>query len=135
MYNVTTQNDYILDNPKGKMNDGKSKPIGKYCKVTIEKSAREVSRKKQVVYPILFGKKPSGIWVEIEIIDSLLAWEFVVAKGAWITVEDSLIEELKAAGLEMPKQHNGQEKFRLFLEENPEITKFLFNKFRKVIAE
>jgi len=131
-YNTSNLSDYILDNPSGKMNDGKSKPIGKYSKVMIQKSTTEATRKTLIQYPIKFGKKPSGIWVEYEILDSLLMWDLVVAKGAWITVDDSLIEELKNNNIEMPKQHQGRENFRKWLEENEDATKYLFSKLKAV---
>lgn len=131
-YSSSNLSDYILDNPSGKMNDGKSKAIGKYSKVMIQKSTTEATRKNLIQYPIKFGKKPSGIWVEYEILDSLLMWDLVVAKGAWITVDDSLIEELKNNNIEMPKQHQGRENFRKWLEENEEASKHLFNKLKAV---
>ena len=131
-YSPTAMGDYILDNPSGKMNDGKTKSIGKYSKVMIQKSTSEATRKNIIQYPIRFGKKPSGIWVEYEILDCLLMWDLVVAKGAWITVDDSLIEELKAVEIEMPKQHQGRENFRKWLEENEQATKYLFGKLKAV---
>lgn len=134
-YSITNLSDYILDNPSGKMNDGKSKPIGKYSKVMIQKSTTENTRKTIVQYPIKFGKKPSGVWIEYEILDSLLAWDFIAAKGAWITVDDSLIEELKKVDIEIAKQHQGRDNFRKWLEENPEACKYLFNKLKAVQAK
>lgn len=134
-YSTTAMNDFILDNPSGKMNDGKSKSIGKYSKVIIQKSTSESTRKTIVQYPIKFGKKPSGIWIEYEILDCLLMWELVVAKGAWITVDDSLIEELKQNGIEIPKQHQGRDNFRKWLEENEQACKYLFNKLKAVQAK
>lgn len=131
-YSSSNLSDYILDNPSGKMNDGKSKAIGKYSKVMIQKSTTEATRKNLIQYPIKFGKKPSGIWVEYEILDCLLMWDLVVAKGAWITVDDSLIEELKNSNIEMPKQHQGRENFRKWLEENEAASKYLFNKLKAV---
>lgn len=131
-YSSSNLSDYILDNPSGKMNDGKSKAIGKYSKVMIQKSTTEATRKNLIQYPIKFGKKPSGIWVEYEILDCLLMWDLVVAKGAWITVDDSLIEELKNSNIEMPKQHQGRENFRKWLEENEVASKYLFNKLKAV---
>jgi len=71
-YSPTAIGDYILDNPAGKMNDGKTKSIGKYSKVIIQKSTTEATRKNIIQYPIKFGKKPSGISIEYEILDCLL---------------------------------------------------------------
>lgn len=133
-YQRTYNSDYILDNPNGKLNDGKSKSVGKWAKVVLQKSALEASRKQMIIYPIKFAKKPSGIWLEYEICDMLLAWEFIKKAGAWITFSDSLIEEVKKAGLELEKQHQGMDNLRKYLEENENLTKFLFEKFKNVLG-
>ena len=66
----------------------------------------------------------------------LLAWEMAKAKGAWVTISDELIEEVqKEAGLELKKQHQGMDNLRKYFEENKEIGKFLFNKFRDVLKK
>jgi RecA/RadA recombinase len=49
------------------------------------------------------------------------------------TVGDDLIKELKDAGLELSKQHQGMDNFRKYLEENPKITDYLFDKYKKLI--
>ena len=66
----------------------------------------------------------------------LLAWEMAKAKGAWVTISDELVEEVKKeAGLELKKQHQGMDNLRKYFEENKEIGKFLFNKFRDVLKK
>jgi len=58
------------------------------------------------------------------------------AKGAWVTISDELIEEVqKEAGLELKKQHQGMDNLRKYFEENKDIGKFLFNKFRDVLKK
>jgi hypothetical protein len=134
-YQKTHNSDVILDNPSGKLNDGKSKPIGKWCKVQLQKSALEASRKQIIQYPIKFGKKPSGIWIEYELVDSLLAWGLIKKSGtAWLVFSDSLISELKEEKIEIEKQHQGGDKLRKYLEENPNITEFLVKKFKTVLS-
>ncbi len=133
-YQSTYNGDIILDNPNGKLNDGKSKPVGKWCKVVLQKSAIEASRKQVIQYPIKFGKKPSGVWVEYEIIDSLLAWEKLKKAGAWMTFSDNLITELKEKNLELEKQHQGVEKLRKYLEENKSITDYLFENIKSTLT-
>jgi hypothetical protein len=59
-YQKTYPGDYILDNPDGKLNDGKSTALGKMAKVVLAKSAVEKSRRLKIEYPIKFGRKPSG---------------------------------------------------------------------------
>ena len=133
-YESSFNGDYILDNPSGKLNDGKSKPVGKWSKVIIGKSALEASRKQKVIYPIKFGKRPSGIWVEYEVGDILLSHDLLKKGGAgWLSVSDYLKEELKIANLEFPEKIQGMDNLRKLLEDNPELTKFLVNKIRNVL--
>ncbi len=127
--------DFILDNPNGKLNDGKSKPIGKWAKVILQKSGKEESRKQKIQYPIKYGKKPSGIWLEYEICDTLLAWSLIKKGGAgWLTLSDNLRDELKEAKIEFPEKVQGTDNLRKYLEENPETMKFLYNKLKNVLS-
>lgn len=110
-------------------------PVGHWCKVIFRKTPNEKSGR-EIRYPIKYGRtNGSSIWVEYEVVDQLLAWEFAHAKGAWITITDELIKELADNGLEMPKQHQGEANLKNFLEENQAITKYLFNKFISVLKK
>ena len=134
-YQKTGYNDdFILDNPSGKLNDGKSKPIGKWAKVMVQKSALEASRKQLVQYPIKYGKKPSGIWIEYEIADLLLGWELIKKKTAWLTFNENVVKEAKEKGLELQEQHQGMDNLRKYLEANPPITEYFYNRFKAVLA-
>ena len=133
-YNPSFNSDYILDNKNGKLNDGKSKTVGKWAKVTIQKSARETAKKQLISYPIKFGKKPSGIWLEYEICDMLLAWDLVKKAGAWMTFSDTLVEQAKLAGVEIQVQHQGADNLRIYLEQNPNITEFLYKRLKEVLS-
>ena len=57
-------------------------------------------------------------------------WEFLEGKGAWIIINDSIVNELKENGIEMEQKHQGKDNFVKYLEQNPDVTNFLFNKFR-----
>lgn len=125
--------DLILEKPNEKYDAIKNKIIGHTAKVSIKKSTNETTNNK-VEYPIKHGRKNgTSIWREYEIIDQLLAWQFISAKGAWITVGDDIIKELKDNDLDLQKQHQGMDNFRKYLEENPKITDFLFEKYKKLI--
>ena len=66
----------------------------------------------------------------------MLQWEMATARGAWVTVEDDIISEAKEkAGLEFKKQHQGMDNLRKYFEENKEIGKYLFHKFREVLKK
>lgn len=133
-YQSDYNSDYILDNPNGKLNDGKSKPIGKYAKVVLVKSAVEKSRRQLVQYPVKYGRKPSGIWLEYEVVDMLLSWEFIKKSGAWLSFDDSIISELKTKDLDLKKQHQGLDNLRIYLEENPKITNYFVEKFKNTLG-
>jgi len=126
--------DFILDNPSGKLNDGKSKPIGKWAKVIVQKSALEASRKQLIQYPIKYGRKPSGIWLESECVDMLLAFSLLEKNGAWLSWSHPLYEELKTVDNEIPEQIQGMDKTRQYLESQPKITGYLVEKFKKTLS-
>ena len=128
--------DYILDNSSGKLNDGKSKPVGKWSKVVLQKSAIETTRKQLISYPIKFGRKPSGIWREYELANLLIAWSMVIKaeKGAWLTLTEDLRSELKQFDEEIPEKVQGETNLKEYLESKPEITEYLFNKFKNLLS-
>lgn len=125
--------DLMLGEAKAlKAQKGKEDIIGHYCKIIFRKTANEKTNK-EVRYPIKYGRKNGqSVWVEHEIKDVLLMWSLAKAGGAWITVSDELLKELLDNGIEMDKQHQGEDNFVAYLEENPKITTYLFNKFRKI---
>jgi len=126
------KDDQIFDVPKPQKGDH---PVGHWCKIVFRKTPNEKSGR-EIKYPIKYGRSNgSSVWVEYEIVDQLLSWEFAHAKGAWITITDELIKELSDNSLEIPKQHQGADNLKTFLEENPDITKYLFNKFISVFKK
>jgi len=126
--------DLILEKPNEKYDPIKNKIIGHNVKILIKKSTNESTNSK-VQYPIKYGKKEgSSIWKEYEVIDQILSWEFALAKGAWVTFSDEIIDELKNNNLELKKQHQGIDNLRLYLEENPKIVDYFYNKFIKTLA-
>jgi len=126
------KDDYMFNVAKPQKGDH---PVGHWCKIVFRKTPNEKSGR-EVKYPIKYGRSNgSTVWVEYEIVDQLLAWEFAHAKGAWITISDDLIKELSNNGFEMPKQHQGMDNLKTFLEENQNITKYLFDKFISVLKK
>ena len=66
----------------------------------------------------------------------MLAWDMAVAKGAWVTISDELVEEVqKELNVELKKQHQGMDNLRKYFEENKEIGKYIFNKFREALKK
>ena len=116
--------------------NGKGDFLGHWCKVAFRKSPNEKTNT-LVKYPIKYGQtEGKSIWVEYEVVDMLLTWEMAQAKGAWVTVSDDVIEEVKEKiGQEFKKQHQGMDNLRKYFSENPEIGKYLFKKFRDTLKK
>lgn len=126
--------DIITDNPDGKINDGKSKPIGRNVNLILQKSTIETSIKKKITYPIRYGKKPSGIWLGREIGDMMLMFEQATRAGAWINISDSFIEEAKTAEIELQKQHQGYNNFCTYIESNDKVLSYLTEKMKNALT-
>ena len=116
--------------------NGKGDLLGHWCKVVFKKSPNEKTGT-LVRYPVRYGSKDGkSIWVEYEVVDMMLQWDMASRKGAWITISDELINEVKEeTGLELDKQHQGLDNLRKYFEENKDIGKFLFFKFRDVLKK
>lgn len=132
-YNPPFAGDFILNNPNGKFNDGKTKPIGQNVRVTLSKSIKETTRKTQVIYPIRYGRKPSGIWTEREVGDLVFTWGLANRTGAWISFQDDFRKELMEVDAEVPEKIQGVDNFYGYLEGNPSVTDFLKSKFIKLL--
>ena len=115
---------------------GKGDQLGHWCKVIFRKTPNEKTGV-AVRYPIRYGRKNGkSIWVEKEVVDMMIAWDMATAKGAWVAVSDEIIEEVKnETGLEFKKQHQGVDNLSKYVEENKDIGKYLFNKFREVLKK
>jgi len=116
--------------------NGKGDLLGHWCKVVFKKSPNEKTGT-LVRYPVRYGSKDGkSIWVEYEVVDMMLQWDMATRKGAWITISDELISEVKKeTGLDLDKQHQGLDNLRKYFEENKDIGKFLFFKFRDVLKK
>jgi len=133
--------DWILEFQKSFKGDtftkkvkGKDVEIGHKCKIYFRKTPNEKVGS-LVEYPIKHGMVGGkSIWVEREVMDMMLMWDMIAAKGAWITVTDETLEDFKSNGIEFEKQHQGQEAFHKYLEEKPEAVEFIFNKFKDILS-
>lgn len=114
--------------------NGKGDLQGHWCKVIFKKTPNEKTGT-LVRYPVRYGRRDGkSIWVEYEVVDMMLQWDMAARKGAWITISDELIEEVKTEiNEDMSKQHQGLDNLKKYIEENKEIGKYLFNKFRDVL--
>ncbi len=131
-YEAPFGGDFILDGA-GRFNDGKSKPIGQNVKITMVKSLIEKTRKTTVSYPIKYGRKPSGVWVEREIGDMILMWGLASKSGSWIALAPTLVKELKDNGIDAPEKVQGIDNLYGYLEESKAATEYLFGKFKSLL--
>ncbi len=114
---------------------GKDEIVGHFCKIIFRKSPNEKTNK-EVRYPIRYGRTDGqSVWIEQEVTDTLLMFEMITQKGAWITVSDELIAEVAKKELKLEKQHQGMDNFRKYLEENKDICNYLFNKFKNALSK
>jgi RecA/RadA recombinase len=113
------------------------KVVGHYCEIELSKGVKE--RIDIVVkYPVKHGEtKGKSVWKEYEISDLLVTWGFVEKRGAWVAFDADFIKELREAGFTVEDEFkvNGLTKLKDWLEENPEITNHLYQKFLKLFLE
>ena len=139
-YQRTSRRDYIYDTPNGEWSkeNPHAKAIGRMAKVTLVKSAIETNRYQTIEYPIKSGRKPSGIWLEKEIIDKLMSLGLITRKGSWLSWEPSLLSDLRIQFPDIKDTIQGEHKMTEYLEENPNIRDFLYPKvlaFSKTIYD
>jgi RecA/RadA recombinase len=120
--------DLILQDEKANYDEQKNPYIGHVVKVTVKKSPNEKTNY-VIKYPIRYGrKKGTSNWIEKEIFDFLLMWEFAEQKGAWINFDQDFIEILREAGFtDFPEKIQGTAKFETIINDNEKLKKFLFN--------
>jgi len=131
----TSRYDYYYDTPDEKW-AADANPIGKKVYVTLQKSALEKSRTHDVEYPIKFGRKPCGVWIEREIVQKLMGdntWEpnvepLLIIKGTWLSFHPELFKEMQALVPDAKEQIQGEAKMTRYLEQNPQITDLLYKK-------
>jgi RecA/RadA recombinase len=105
--------------------------VGHNCKIIFRKSPNEKSFNK-VEYPIRYGRENGkSIWVEREIVDMLIAFGMLVKtseKSAWMSMVEPERVLMKEKGLEFPEKIQGSEQTVEFLEQNPKITEYLYQR-------
>lgn len=116
--------------------NGKGTALGHWCKVVFKKSPNEKTGA-LIRYPIRYGGKDGkSIWIEYEIVDMMLQWDMAKRAGAWVTISDEIVSEVKEAlNLELRQQHQGVDNLRKYFEENKEISSYLFDKFRNALKK
>ena len=89
-----------------------------------------------ISYPVRYGQEGGkSIWVEKEILDLLLAWEFVKKSGAWISITDDFKEVLSDTDFTLPDKVQGENNLFKLIEENEGLCDFLISYFKNAIQE
>lgn len=111
--------------------------VGHYCIIDLSKGVKERTDIR-VKYPVKHGRTGGkSVWVEQELTDLLLSWGFVDKSGAWIKFSEEFQDELKKVnGAKfVPQTLQGTAKLREWLEGEPEIVAYLYQKFLKLICQ
>jgi RecA/RadA recombinase len=127
--------DLILEDPSGKPDRFKNQILGHHVKIQIKKSPNEKSNI-TVSYPVKYGRTDGkSVWVEYEILDFMMMFKLLIKNGGWYPIAEVLKKELEDNGFkDIPAQIQGLDNWRIFLEARPEITQYLFNKFKTMVT-
>lgn len=127
--------DIIFPNPNASKIEDKGNPIGHFCKIRFRKSVNEKTGA-QVRYPIKYGRtNGNSVWLEKEIIELMKLWGYFDQKGAWISVDENLLKDLKSNSFEFPEKVQGENKLLELLENNLKLTNYLYNYILKQISD
>lgn len=129
------QDDYILEKPDQKQDRFKNKILGHQCKIRIVKSPNEKSNI-TVTYPIRYGRTGGkSVWIEAEVVDMLMTFQLLVKNGTWLKIAEVLVKELEENSLkDVPAQLQGADQWRTVLESRPDVTTYLFERFKKMVS-
>ena len=127
--------DHILQDPSKKV-DPKTNPIiGVYSKAIVKKSPNEKTNTR-LSYPIRYGRTGgTSIWIEKEIVDLLEAYSFIKKSGAWISATEDFKELLAETSFDFPEKIQGVNNLFKHIENDPDLTKYLFDFFKNDIQE
>ncbi len=113
---------------------GNEVPVGHMCKLKILKSDNENYSGDPVLYPIRYGRKDgNSVWVEQEIFELASKLRLIEATS-WVKFSEPILAEMAEAGITPEKQFHGQAAFRKYLEENKEVTQFMFDKLVSILT-
>ncbi len=116
--------DLIQEDKKGKID-------GHWCKTRIVKSDNEKNMM-EVKYPIRYNQVGAkSVWTAYELVDFMITWEVLQKSGSWLAFEPKWAADIATAtSCEIPEQIQGKEKVRDWIEDNPVIQKYLFDRLK-----
>jgi RecA/RadA recombinase len=120
-------NDVIFPNPSASKLEDKGTPIGHFCKIIFRKSVNEKTGA-IVRYPIRYGQKSgNSIWTEREVIDMMKLWGYIEQKGAWISIDQEILDLCKSKKIDCPEKIHGESKLVQLIEDNKDFSNFILN--------
>jgi len=126
--------DDILENDRIAFHEVKNPRVGHYCRVSIKKCPTE-NTGTTVRYPIKYGQTGGkSIWTEKEIYPTLLSWEYLVQKGAWLFVSEDFKKVLEGCDIQIPDKFQGEKRFFEHLQDNPDLSKVVCSHFLKILS-
>ena len=124
--------DIMWENSSATKIEDKGNPIGHQCKIRFRKSVNEKTGA-QVRYPIRYGRSEgNSIWLEKEIIDMMYLWGFIEKKGAWISFDEEVLENLKKLKIDCPEKIQGDQKLLDLLEKDRKIKDYFYNTIKDI---
>lgn len=128
--------DLILKNASDKTIDPVTNPIiGHFAKVTVKKSPNEKTNL-TISYPIKYGRtNGNSVWIEKEIVDLLLLWEFLVKGGSWYTATEEFEELLVENSVAPFGKVQGLDSVFSKIEQDQALSQFLISYFKKAICD
>ena len=127
--------DLILKNPELHIDAATNPILGHFAKVTVKKSPNEKTNL-TIAYPIKYGRtNGNSRWIEKEIVDLLLIWEFLTKGGSWYTATEEFEELLAENSLPVFGKAQGINSVFNKIEQDPLLSKFLIGYFKKAICD
>jgi hypothetical protein len=131
------EGDYLLEDPNLKYDPKKNNKIGHVIKGMIRKSDNEKYDVK-FEYSVKYGREGgNSIFIERDILDQLLGWSFLKRESSQgsLNLDTTLLNDLRKIDAEIPEKFRSSDRVIEYLESKPEVTKFLFDKFRSVLSD
>ena len=128
------KSDRIPANPSAALDDEKNPAIGHYCKLRVKKCPNE-KEDLLVKYPVKYKEKGgSSIWVSKEIVDTMEKIGWYDSRGAWIYIEEEIIEQCKKKKIEVPEKFQGKKELFKFVDESKEFKKYAYDRMREAFS-
>ena len=126
--------DNILEaGPNSKFDAEKNPIIGHYATVKIKKTDKE-NENTTIKYPIKHNRlNGNSIWIEHEMIPFLKKWGLIKTAGTWMEFAPEIIRDAEEAlKIVVSPKHQGFNNILIYLEENPQLANYLFNRVKTV---